>query len=198
MSSASAAAHLADDEPVGPHAQARRARAPRTLTPPAPSALAGRASSRTTCGCARRSSAVSSMVTMRSPGGIACGQRVEQRGLARARAAGDEHVPARADGPVEERGGRGIETERRRAAPPRAPKRRMVTHGPSTASGGITACRREPSGSRASTIGDARSSRRPSGRDDPLDEADDRGGVEVERRPARADRRARRTRGPAR
>ncbi len=38
----------------------------RTDTPPAPSALAGRASSRTTWGCASRSSAVSSIVTMRS------------------------------------------------------------------------------------------------------------------------------------
>ncbi len=44
----------------------------RTVTPPAPSALGGRASSRTTCGCASRSSAVSSMVTMRSVCGIDC------------------------------------------------------------------------------------------------------------------------------
>ena len=45
----------------------------------------------------------------------------------------------------------------------RAPKRRIVRHGPSGASGGSTACRRAPSGRRASTIGDARSSRSPSG-----------------------------------
>ena len=45
----------------------------------------------------------------------------------------------------------------------RAANRRIVTHGPSIASGGITACSRDPSASRASTIGDARSRRRPSG-----------------------------------
>ena len=43
----------------------------RTLTAPAPSALAGRASSRTTCGWASRSSAVSSIVTIRSDGSMA-------------------------------------------------------------------------------------------------------------------------------
>ena len=56
----------------------------------------------------------------------------------------------------------------------------MVTQGPSTASGGITAWSRDPSGRRASTIGDERSSRRPSGRDDALDEVDDRPRVEAE------------------
>ena len=38
---------------------------------------------------------------------------------------------------------------------------RMVSDGPSTARGGITALTREPSGSRASTIGDDSSTRRP-------------------------------------
>jgi hypothetical protein len=38
---------------------------------------------------------------------------------------------------------------------------RMETWGPSTASGGITALTREPSGSRASTIGEESSMRRP-------------------------------------
>src|ERR1019366_4005939 len=41
------------------------------------------------------------------------------------------------------------------------PKRRMESRGPSTATGGITALTREPSGSRASTIGDDSSTRRP-------------------------------------
>ena len=41
----------------------------RTVTSPTPSTDGGRASSRTTCGVARRSSAASSMVTTRSPGG---------------------------------------------------------------------------------------------------------------------------------
>ena len=56
-----------------------------------------------------------------------------------------------------------------------------MTHGPSGASGGSTACSREPSASRASTIGDARSSRRPSGAMHPLDDAHDRVGVELAR-----------------
>ena len=42
-------------------------------------------------------------------------------------------------------------------------KRRTVRHGPSTASGGMIALTREPSTSRASTRGDDRSTRRPSG-----------------------------------
>ena len=41
--------------------------------------------------------------------------------------------------------------------------RRTATTGPSTAAGGITAWRRDPSGSRASTAGEARSRRSPSG-----------------------------------
>ena len=45
----------------------------------------------------------------------------------------------------------------------RTPNRRNVRQGPSTATGGITAHTREPSARRASTIGDSRSSRRPSG-----------------------------------
>jgi hypothetical protein len=39
-------------------------------------------------------------------------------------------------------------------------KRRIVMHGPLIASGGITAFTREPSASRASTIGELRSTRR--------------------------------------
>ena len=51
----------------------------------------------------------------------------------------------------------------RRARPHVTENRRIVTHGPSGASGGSTACNRDPSARRASTIGAARSSRRPSG-----------------------------------
>jgi len=45
----------------------------------------------------------------------------------------------------------------------RAENRRIVSTGPATAMGGITACTREPSGKRASTSGVARSIRLPSG-----------------------------------
>ena len=44
-----------------------------------------------------------------------------------------------------------------------AEKRRIESEGPSTASGGITTWTREPSSSRASTIGLSSSTRRPSG-----------------------------------
>ena len=65
-----AAAHLADDDAIGAHAQ--RAANELAATPTAPFLrVAGRASSRTTCGCSSRSSAVSSMVTIRSDGSIA-------------------------------------------------------------------------------------------------------------------------------
>ena len=42
-----------------------------------------------------------------------------------------------------------------------APKRRIESTGPSSASGGMIALTREPSGKRASTIGDDSSTRRP-------------------------------------
>ena len=61
------AAHLADDEPVGPHPQ-RLPHQVRTVTSPAPSMLGGRASSPTTCGWSGRSSVASSTRTIRSAG----------------------------------------------------------------------------------------------------------------------------------
>ena len=50
---------------------------------------------------------------------------------------------------------------RSRARSGAAPKRRMERTGPSMASGGMMAFTREPSGRRASTIGDVSSTRRP-------------------------------------
>ena len=47
--------------------------------------------------------------------------------------------------------------------------RRIESAGPSTASGGMTTFTREPSARRASAIGLSSSTRRPSGREDPLD-----------------------------
>ena len=80
----------------------------------------------------------------------------------------------------------------------RAPNRRIVTHGPSTARGGITAWRREPSGSRASTIGDDAIEPQAERRDDALDEVHDRRRRRGRARSARAARGARRTRARAR
>ena len=59
-------------------------------TSPVPSMLAGRVSSRTTCGCRSWSSAESSIVTIRSVGGMNDDEDVEQRRLAGAGAARDD------------------------------------------------------------------------------------------------------------
>ena len=68
----------------------------RMVISPSPSMLGGRVSRRTTCGCCSCSSAASSQVMMRSSCLDVAGEAVEQRRLARAGAAGDEHVAARA------------------------------------------------------------------------------------------------------
>ncbi len=129
----------------------------RCRTAPWPSRLGGRVSSRATCGCFSCSSAASSMVTMRSFGRDEGRERVEQRRLAGAGAARDDDVQPRLDGRFEQ-----FHHARRHApcAPPgpaasacRCEKRRIDSSGPSTASGGMMAFTREPSLSRASTIG---------------------------------------------
>ena len=88
------AADLADDDPVGPHAQALRTRS-RIVTSPSPSMFVGRDSSRSTWRWLSRSSAASSIVTMRSLSGIALESDVQQRRLAGAGTAGDEDVQPR-------------------------------------------------------------------------------------------------------
>ena len=57
----------------------------------------------------------------------------------------------------------------------------MVTHGPSTASGGITAWSRDPSGRRASTIGDGAVETETERRDDSFHQPHDGGGIERQR-----------------
>ena len=69
MSNASAAAHLADDDAVGAHAQ-RVAHQVALRDLAAAFQAGGRVSRRTTCGCCNCSSAASSIVTMRSPWSI--------------------------------------------------------------------------------------------------------------------------------
>ncbi len=71
-------------------------------TAPSPSMLGGRDSSRSTWRWLRRSSAASSIVTMRSSSGMRVGHRVEQRRLAAARAARDQDVELRAHAHVDE------------------------------------------------------------------------------------------------
>ena len=75
----------------------------RMVISPSPSMLAGRVSRRTTCGCCSCSSAASSIVTVRSPWSIIRRHGVEERGLARAGAAGDEDVEPRAAGDLQHR-----------------------------------------------------------------------------------------------
>ena len=64
------AADLADDDPVGAHAQRVAHEVADARPRPRPRRWAGRASSETTCGCCSRSSAASSTVTMRSSAGM--------------------------------------------------------------------------------------------------------------------------------
>ena len=68
----------------------------RIVTSPRPSTFAGRASRRTTCGWRSRSSAASSIVTIRSSARHERRERVERRRLARAGPAADEDAAARA------------------------------------------------------------------------------------------------------
>ena len=134
----------------------------RIETSPRPSTLDGRASSVTTCGCCRRSSALSSTVMMRSPPGTAeesafssvvlpapVPPEITTLSFARTSARSSSTVGASIDdipvscSSVNSRG-----------------KRRMVSVGPLSASGGMITLTRSPVGSRASTIGLDSSTRR--------------------------------------
>ena len=92
---------------------------------------------------------------------------VEQRGLAGPGSAGNQNVAPRAHRfPQEERHRPGQAAESDQILVGQflwAGNFRIVTSEPSSASGGITALTREPSSSRASTIGLAASMWRPSG-----------------------------------
>ena len=93
------------------------------------------------------------------------GQHVEERRLAGAGAAADQHVQAcagRSSRGTRASAGSSTGWRRGRSAFSRsAGKRRIESSGPSTASGGMIALTREPSGRRASTIGELSSMRRP-------------------------------------
>ena len=132
-----------------------------------PRRSAGRLSSRTTCGWRRRSSAASSIVTTRSPAAMKLESALSSvvlpepvppltRMLRRARDRVGEQV-------AQLGGQRARARPARRGRAARRAKRRIESAGPSTASGGITTLTREPSASRASTIGLSSSTRRPSG-----------------------------------
>ena len=174
------AADFADDDAVGPHAQGVAHQVAAGVTAPLPSMFAGRVSSRTTCRWRSCSSAASSMVTMRSLSRDEARQDVEQRRLAGAGAAGDDDVEPAGDRGLEEvehRLASATRASTRSSAPSRSVRnRRIDSTGPSSASGGMIALTREPSASRASTIGLDSSMRRPTRADDALDDLHAGGG----------------------
>ena len=165
MSSASGPRHSPTTIRSGRIRSAFRSRS-RMLTSPWPSTFAGRASSVMTWICCSRSSAASSMVTIRS--------RVEMYDdsafisvvfpaplppdtmtLRRPRTHARRNWSAS-----------GVMDEWRRSSSGESGSRRnlrTVRTGPTSESGGMTAFTRDPSGRRASTMGDASSQRRPSG-----------------------------------
>ncbi len=114
----------------------------------------------------QRSSAASSTVTMRSVGIDVRGERVQKRRLAGTGAAADDDVqPRRCTARRSSAASAAIEAAAARpcrsSVSCRSGNRRIVSSGPSTASGGSTAFTRLPSGRRASTIGLDSSTRRP-------------------------------------
>ena len=155
-------ANLAEHEPVGPHAQCC-----------AQEVMQGDLAGALGLG---RAGFQADDVRMRQPKlgdvfesddpfrrGHQCGERVEQRGLARGSGPADQHVAPRRDD-LAAAARRHRVRANAESGSERIAKRRIVRHGPSTAIGSITAHTREPSGSRASTVGFVRSMRRPMGR----------------------------------
>ena len=144
----------------------------RWVISPRPSRLAGRVSRRTTCGCCNCSSAASSTVTTRSPAIDQPRHRVHQRRLAGAGAARDDHVQPCLRGDLQHARDRQRSARRIRSAWRSRcsclPNLRIEMYGPSSASGGNTMLTREPSFSRASTIGLDSSIRRPTAGGDAL------------------------------
>ena len=133
-------------------------------TAPTPSTFGGLVSSRTTFSCCICNSAASSMVTRRSVGGIyfeSMFRKVvlpapvppEIRMLILARTAADRIASISLE--------MLLFSTNFSAVSGVVPKRRIETAGPSRASGGMMAFTRDPSASRASTMGDDSSTRRP-------------------------------------
>ena len=163
------AAHLPDDDAVGSHPQRGADERPHRYA--ARALGVGRPSLEPhTCGNGSCSSAVSSMVTTRSPTGNEPAERVAQRRLARRRAARHDDVGAvRHRPPRGTRPGRPTTPNASEVDPP-ATKRRIVTQGPSTASGGITACDPRPVGQPGVDDGRRAVEAQTQRSDDPLDQ----------------------------
>ena len=141
---------------------------------PLPSTLGGRVSSRATCSWCSCSSAASSMVTMRSRSEMKPESTLSSVVLPAPVPPLMSMFSARGRSARGTRASAASATESPPDPPPcsrSAGKRRMESSGPSTASGGMMALTREPSGRRASTIGELSSTRRPTRADDAIDHA---------------------------
>ncbi len=133
---------------------------------PRPSMLGGRLSSRTTWGIGRRSSAASSMVTIRSSSGMNDAMAASVVVLPLPVPPVTRMFRRATTAPRRSRSMRASSVPSRTSSSPsstREPNRRMVSVGPSRLRGGMIALTREPSGSLASTMGLASSTRRPRG-----------------------------------
>ena len=136
------------------------------VTSPLPSRLGGRDSSRTTWRWRRRSSAASSIVTIRSSPGMAPDSAPSVVVLPEPVPPETRIVAFAVTHSARNSASPGVTVPpatRSRSENPRLRKRRIVRQGPSSDSGGMTTFTREPSGSLASQSGDASSTRRPSG-----------------------------------
>ncbi len=105
--------------------------------------------------------------------GDEAGQRVEQRRFAGARAAGDDDVQPGLDGAFQEHhhfGREGLVVQQVLQLQRIGAEATNRDAAPSSASGGMMAFKREPSGMRASTIGQVSSTRRPTLRHDAVDD----------------------------
>ena len=163
MSSASGPRHSPMMMRSGRIRRAFRTRS-RVVTSPSPSMFAGRVSIRTTCGCWSRSSAASSMVATRSSSGMYDDRALssvvlplpvppEMITLIRAWMHAERNATIS--------GVMALLAIRSLISKGRVPKRRIDSSVPSRASGGMIALTRLPSASRASTIGQVSSTRRP-------------------------------------
>ena len=129
-----------------------------------PSTFGGRVSRRTTCACCSCSSAASSIVTMRSRSEMNDDSTFSSVVLPApvpplTRMLSLASTQCRRNSSMF--GASALKATRSSACRRSAGKRRIESSGPSTASGGMIALTREPSGRRASTIGELSSMRRP-------------------------------------
>ena len=139
----------------------------RVVTSPVPSRFGVLVSIRTTCSWRSWSSAASSMVTIRSPSGIRKDRRLSR--VVFPEPVPPEMIMFRRAATQARRNSTIFSVIEPNSTSSLSPRRslanlRMVIEGPSMATGGITALTREPSGRRASTVGESASTCLPKGK----------------------------------